>query len=201
MIVEKDAAIENLRSELASLAPGTVDSALKDRVLGALQNAWKSLCGADDQKTYANKLKRAEYLCWRPPILSFKLERHGRTVNHSTRADLHHWEVNVDKKTAEIAKRGTRQLYKQDNRLNTKALAQEIAEKIKNRIDDPRLEWDESKRSVTIIMEKTIPSTVNQTTQNRRKRFRRDIAEEMNGTGWERKSRGNKLVFEYVDRG
>ena len=59
------------------------------RVFDALVDAWPNLPGSDDQSTFAEKLWRTEKLEWRPPMITFRLERHGGTVNGSTRADLH----------------------------------------------------------------------------------------------------------------
>lgn len=55
-------------------------------------------------------LGRMEQVRWEPPVLSFIVERHGETVNGSTRAELQHWEVAVENRTARIVKTGQRQL-------------------------------------------------------------------------------------------
>jgi hypothetical protein len=55
-------------------------------------------------------LYRAEDVAWTPPFLTFTLERHGGTVNGSSRAELHHWEVNIETGVATIVKVGRRQL-------------------------------------------------------------------------------------------
>ena len=58
-------------------------------VLKLLAEAWSSLEGGNDQNIDPTKIHRAESIRWTPPILSFVLERHGGTVNGSSRADLH----------------------------------------------------------------------------------------------------------------
>jgi hypothetical protein len=51
-----------------------------------------------------------EDVAWQPPKLSFAVERHGGMVMGSTRADVQHWEVDLEKRTTSLAKAGRRQV-------------------------------------------------------------------------------------------
>ena len=79
--------IEALRSFLKELPNQAItDSSIHQTICDLLTECWASLSGNKDQKTYADKICRAENLKWKSPILTFELERHGGTVLGSTRA-------------------------------------------------------------------------------------------------------------------
>src|SRR3954447_10558198 len=73
------------------------------RLEGLLANAWNALdsgsCGGMKGKKLFN---RTENLWWDPPLILFVIERHGGTVMGSSRAELQHWEINLDIKLARI---------------------------------------------------------------------------------------------------
>jgi hypothetical protein len=161
-----------------------------------LENCWESLKGSDDQKTNATKIYRAENIFWNSPILSFVLERHGGTVNGSSRAFLHYWEVDVEQGTANIVKEGWRQLSPTSSRLDTNRLAKEVADIILQGGDDLTLDWSSGRDYVVINIGKIIPDEgVSGTTQNRRKRFNKHLEAIMVDHGWVRRNKGNKTGF------
>lgn len=164
-------------------------------VLGLLGECWESLGGSCDQNTTFDKVYRAENLSWKPPILSFVLERHGGTVNGSSRAELHHWEVNVAAGVAEIAKTGHRQLCPMDKRMNTDAIAQETAKLIQSRAQHESLKWVEPGVYVVVQIGKVIPETVKQTTAARRARYSERLDSIMHDLGWVRADKGNRMGF------
>ena len=104
-----DAAISDLATHLHNLPDGPI-SDQRDEILKLLANAWDALCEREVEATYPYKLERAEELRWQAPYLKFILERHGRTVGGSERADLHHWVVNLDEQRANIEKFGWRKM-------------------------------------------------------------------------------------------
>ncbi len=169
------------------------DSRLK--ILELLETCWQFLKGSDEQSTFSSKIYRAEKLRWNPPILSFQLERHGATVNGSSRADLHSWEIDIDEGTAAIVKTGRHQLEKMASKMDVKAKAIEIAEEILNGRTHQAFSWDKDHDFVVITISQIIPETIPQTTQGRRKRFRVNLEEILQNQGWIRKNKGNKLGF------
>jgi hypothetical protein len=165
-------------------------------VLERLRGLWSQLSGSSYENTTPDKLCRAESLDWQRPNLSFCLERHGGTVNGSSRADVHYWVVDLQKGSAAIEREGYRQLDPRSPPLNTKALAAELADLILQGVDDPRLEWQDGRTSVILVMNEIIPETYARTTQDRRKRFRSQMKEVMEERGWKLYKKGNRMGFE-----
>lgn len=144
-----------------------------------LTEVWNTLVGSSDQKTAAYKLYRLDENEWEPPhTLRFKLERHGSTMQGSTRADIHYWEVNLALWTAHIVRKTYRQVRPRDAPLNVNLLADEIAKAILLNLDHKALIY-RSDRTIKIDISLIIPATVLQTTASRRKRFRKALAEKL----------------------
>jgi hypothetical protein len=61
-----------------------------------LAEAWELFEGSDQRSTDGYKLHRAEHLQCQFPSIRFVLERHGGAKFGSTRAELHHWEVDLN---------------------------------------------------------------------------------------------------------
>jgi hypothetical protein len=176
-------AIGNLRATLDRIAIGPVSSDQEDLVRRSLAEAWEHLPGSDEESTDAYKLHRAENLQWQPPILSFVLERHGGTVVGSSRAALHNWEADLNLRQARIVRLGRRQLTSQDERLNVKPLAEEVAKAIIKHRSKRWLNWKEANQ-VQIDIGELIPATNAQTTAGRRKRFHDALTTRLAVEGW-----------------
>ena len=166
----------------------------KSDILMLLAECWQSLKGSDQHKTFPEKVCRAENLKWKPPVLCFELERHGALINGSSRADVHHWEINLDRETAAIVKNGHRQVDKMSPRMDTQAKALETANKILSGLDDPTLTWKGNRDYVIINIGKIIPEQVLRTTQDRRTRFKGQLEKCMLEQGWVRKDQGKACV-------
>jgi hypothetical protein len=195
-----DQAKRKLEELLGTLpSGGPLRGAESNKVLVLLREIWPFLEGSSDESTSADKVHRAEDLAWNPPLLSFVLERHGGTVHGSTRADLHHWEVDIINMKARIREIGYRQLYSQDKRLDTRKLAEEVLDRICTGEDNPWLTWkNEEKTRVSLNMEEIIPETNEQTTRGRRKRFHDDLDGLLAERGWAKVSTGSKVTLEKV---
>lgn len=123
-----------------------MDASLKDFLMNAqapgsdldreqieflLAQAWPSLRGSRAGGMQPHKIRgRTEALCWNPSQLTFEIERHGGTVNGSTRAEMQQWCVDVSAHTAEIVSTRRRQLLAMASRVNVKQPAAIIAEAI-----------------------------------------------------------------------
>lgn len=166
------------------------------RTLAELSECWGSIPGSDVKNTTADKLHRAEEVCWAPPILSFTLERHGGTVLGSSRASLHRWEVDTEEPQARIAKTSVRQLSPKAQVMDIEKMANEIATLILNGVDDRRVTWLEDRQRVQVNIGEVIPQTNPQTTQGRRKRFRAILESLMSEANWTRQDVGNKIGFQ-----
>lgn len=181
--------MQRLLDYLAALQPGAI--ADTDSLANILEACWNQFSGYSEQGMLGYKLYRMEDAVWRPPILSFAIERHGATVMGSTRAELHNWEIDVEHKSATCSGGKYRQLYSREPGLNVHPIAEEVAQLIIDRRPDERLKWNED-GSVRVQIGKILPAglTSKQTLQGRRKRLRVAIEALVDKMGW-RKIRAN----------
>jgi hypothetical protein len=160
-----------LRRFLAATEQGPIEDAAA--LIALLAAVWPSLDGADDEAMASWKLGRMEGPEWRPPLLTFVIERHGGFVLGSTRAELQQWTVDLDTLTASVEGVGRRQLRPLAPRLNVAPLVAEIVELIAAGIDDDRLGWSSDRQTVRVRIGKIIPADgFAQTVAGRRKRSR-----------------------------
>jgi len=153
----------------------------------ALALAWDSLSGSSDESTSADKLisRPLENMTWHPPILSFQIERHGQTVNGSSRASLHVWNVNMDTLTASIVDRSHRQLKPTSPRVNVKPIAEMVAAAITKGEQTDFLKWKSPDDvSVKIGMLEELSGWFAQTEMSRRRRFRKALEPLLSVAGW-----------------
>jgi hypothetical protein len=177
--------LELVKQHLAPLPPGPIaDPAELNRLLA---DCWDDLVG-DDGAMAAHKLlnRKMENVTWKPPILSFAIERHGAAVLGSTRAELQHWQIDVKKKTKVLFGLGRRQLIPKQKSLDVSPLAEEIATLILDHTEDDRLRWydDGSVKVLLSNIADLAPRTAfKQTLAGRRRRFREALRERL-GAGW-----------------
>ena len=178
--------MKTLKEHLESVPPGVVHEANGlDRLLA---DCWDALEGASEDGMAGFKLVgRMESVEWQSPILSFAIERHGATVCGSTRAELQHWEMDLDRMTATITKTARRQLEPMADRISVKATSQEIAQAILDGRSDTRLRWDED-GSVQVLANDIYPkgSGYKATVEGRRKRLCKYVDETLAEHGWEK---------------
>lgn len=190
--------MKSLQDLLSTMPPGHLSDDDCLRTLAELSQCWESIPGSDVKSTTADKLRRAEEVCWTPPILSFTLERHGGTVLGSSRASLHCWEVDTAQPEARIVNTSVRQLSPKVQVMDIEKIANEIATLILNGTgDDPRVTWLEDRQRVQVNIGEVIPQTNPQTTQGRRKRFRAILESLMSEANWTRQDVGNKIGFRH----
>ena len=75
MSVRETNAFALLKKHLFALVPGEI--AETARVTALLAGCWHEFVGAESQRMHAGKLGRIENVRWEPPVLSFRIERHG----------------------------------------------------------------------------------------------------------------------------
>jgi hypothetical protein len=171
-----------LREVLKTIPPGPLN--YNSAVVGALVAAWDSISDSDVQSTHREKLYRLEQLHWSPPILTFILERHGGTVNGSSRAALHRWSIDVSNAVATCDPNSYRQIYATDRRLNTMILAKKIAFRIIRQKNSRWLKWSADRLTVRVLLRKFISAYNKQTLGNRYARFRHDLVTILETKGW-----------------
>ena len=173
-----------LREMLAAVPPGPIPDEINlDEALAA---CWDRLKGNAEGGMEGYKLLgRMENVQWRSPILQFTIERHGGTVKGSTRAELQHWEINLNKRTARIVKEGHRQLEPMAPRVSVKAIAEEIAGLVLSGKKDARIRRQDD-GSVKIVLSKIFPSGsgFNRTVKSRRERLVEYVADQLAENDW-----------------
>jgi len=186
--------MKDLATALSDIPAGPLEGDDHATALRALEEHWDALRGSEVESTTADKLYRAEDLTWAPPVLTFRLERHGRTVNSSTRADHHYWEVNVDTGEARIVRRGHINLYPQNKRFTAQKPAREIADRILVGETHETLKWI-GEDTVRVNIAVVVPGVGQQTTTGRRRRFYKALEELLNQHGWTQIRRGTSISF------
>ncbi|MEK6259019.1 MAG: hypothetical protein AABP62_10430 [Planctomycetota bacterium] len=173
-----------LQELLAVMPTGPVPEDIN--VNHALAECWERLKGNAEGGMEAYKLLgRMENVQWNSPVLTFTIERHGGTVNGSTRAELQHWEVNLDEQTACIVKEGHRQLEPMAPRMSIKAIAEEVGVLILGGKMDERIRRQED-GCVKIVMSKLFPSDsgFKRTVKSRRQRLAQYVGDQLAKQGW-----------------
>jgi len=177
--------LEVLRRHLNACPPGPIED--RAELLGLLSPAWPSLDGCDLEAMHSGKLSRLEDPRWAPPILTFRIERHGPIVaGGSTRAEMQTWTVDIDDATASVSVSGRRQMRPMAPRLDVEPLVREIVSLANAGVEDDRLKWSPDRKRVTIRIGRVIPDVgYPETVQGRRKRFTLRLREAMTASGWQ----------------
>ncbi len=172
-----------LKDFLSNLPPGQVSN--PSALVQLLVQEWSCLHGSDAGGMQAYKLSgRVERLLWQPPFLTFTIERHGGTVNGSTRAELQSWKIDISSLTAQIVKTGHRQLTPASPKLDTSILAKKIADDIVNHQESESLKRYPDGR-VKVLIGTVIPDDgYKQTIIGRRKRFHNSLESLLSERGW-----------------
>jgi hypothetical protein len=201
MIRATSTSVRSLLEALENTA-GTIEGDLKRQIIDLLVECWDELTGARDTAMDASKLCRVEELSWDSPILSFKIERHGGTVQGSSRAELHGWQVNLHEATAHCAQGGHRQLKPAAPRLDVRPIAEQICAAVQL---GPREECDFKRRDilkwksadeVRIRHGDLIPDEgPQQTVAGRRRRLRKELKDRMESIGWKLDAVHRSMTF------
>jgi hypothetical protein len=172
-----------LKNFLSKLQPGPIDDTTALEPL--LEQEWDSINDSDFGGMQAYKLiGRLEKVQWQSPYLTFSIERHGATVNGSTRAELQTWQVDITRWTAQIVSTGRRQLYRTTKRLDVREPVKRIADAILNNLESPSLKRYPDGRVKVLIGTIIPPDGYQQTVAGRRKRFRALLEKLLAERGW-----------------
>jgi hypothetical protein len=184
--------LHSLRDALDRVPPGQVSPQILDKILGLLAKCWPSFVGSELSAMDARKLHRAESLSWHAPVVSFIVERHGAIVQGSTRAELQGWQVNLETGSARCESNGYRQLSPKAKSLDVKPIARCVCTAA---MQGPASSCDLVRTGVLVWTGEDelsvkhgvlIPDvSYRQTVQDRRRRFRKELEDQMNAIGWE----------------
>jgi hypothetical protein len=171
-----------LISCLARTRPGVVaETTILEHLLA---EAWDHLDGACNGRMEGFKLLgRMEDVHWKPPIVSFSIERH--LVCGSNRAVLQQWAVNLDHNTARITATEERALYPLSLGLSVETAAEQIAQAILNGENDKRVHWGED-GTACVVASWVFPkqSAFARTTGTRRRLLCNHISDLLADHGW-----------------
>jgi len=177
--------LQDLQRLLKDLPPGPLDNTHSQEARLLLQGCWSSLEGRGENATEWDKIHRAEDLCLAAEgCITFQLERHRPTVNGSTRADVHHWQVNLNSGKAKIVKTSVRQLYKASARWDHKEAAQEIIAAACSGKQHRGIKWLREGQDFRVVLSKVVPSGCPRTTADRNKRLRKCLEDTLAPLGW-----------------
>jgi hypothetical protein len=183
MKTHRTQAIENIRHHCATLPPGPVaDARTLERLLAAV---WDELSGDDGGMEADKLLDRMEKPIWNPPVLTFRIERHGAASLGSSRAEVQEWTVDLERLTASVKVAGRRQIGPLNPRLDVKPIAADLCSAILTGKQDDRLKWDGTSK-VRVLIGKVLPerSAVKETLAYRRKRLRDELTRLLEQAGW-----------------
>ena len=185
---------------LSAIPDGKVSPDHRSQLECLLSAAWDELSGGDDESMQGYKLiGRVENMEWKSPVLTCRIERHGGTVQGSSMASVHTWEVNIDSGEAAIIDRTHRQLKPMSPKLSDKELEsiiEELCHAITSMSEHPSLGWIEKGRKVRVLIGKACPTgNAKQTDASRRKRFRSMLNPKLEKLGWRSASNGTSCIY------
>ena len=172
-----DGVWKQLETILVGLNTGLLNDIDTSRVEGFLAEHWDQLVKDFDGGMQGFKVvDRTEKMEWQPPVLSFKIERHGRTVLGSSRAELQHWQLDTADCVATFNGDSYRQKRPKNLILDIESIAREIAPLILERREDDRLQWTSSGK-VRILWKRILggQSVPKETLEGWRKRLRKAV--------------------------
>ena len=177
---------EQLGTILVALNTGHLNDTDTSRVEVFLSKHWDQLFEDSGGGMQGFKVRgRTEEMEWQPPVLSFRIERHGATVLGSSRAEMQHWQLDADHCVAGFNGDSYRQLRPMNSRLDAEIIARELAPFILERKADPRLQWTGNGKvrilSTGILGGESIPA---KTLDGRRKRLRKAVLRLIEPHGW-----------------
>ena len=181
-----DGVWKRLETILVGLNTGLLNDIDTSRVEGFLAEHWDQLVKDADVGMQGFKVvDRTEKMEWQPPVLSFKIERHGRTVLGSSRAELQHWQLDTADCVATFNGDSYRQKRPKNLTLDIESIAREIAPLILERREDDRLRWTRSGK-VKILSDRILggQSVPTETLEGRRKRLRKAVLRLIEPQGW-----------------
>jgi hypothetical protein len=176
--------LQALRRHLSTQPQGPILDDQTESLLGA---SWNELEGAHEGGMFKSKLKgRTEDLAWNPPMLSFRIERHGAPMLGSRFAEVSEWTIDVETGTATRNEGVKRAIAPPGPALRTAPIADELAALIAAGSNDPRLKWngpDEVRYQIGLCVP---DGKAKQTTIGRRMRFKKQLEITLDEQGWEK---------------
>jgi hypothetical protein len=196
--------IQKLANVLRGIPSGAIQASMIDELFRLVVASWGEFSGSGDTSMGAWKILREEgpeRVTWNPPCLSFVIDRHGGTVLGSTRAEKQEWTLNLEKRTANQAQIGYRQLRPNAKPLDVKPLADGVCKAVQegpsstsHLVSDGTIVWKNDDQ-LAVFHGQIVRGEYQQTVSGRRRRFIADLKTKMELIGWELVSKGRALRF------
>lgn len=189
-MTESKSNLESCKAFMANVETGVIEGEeVKKIVLRLIRECWDDLARSshDEAKMTKDKLdiRRIEELTWDPPELSFRIARHGGTVNGSSREEVHSWSLNLNLATrSRDTKIAQRQVRPRQAPLDVKPIASSLASAIVNHEFHRGLAW-KNIDCVQVSIGSLIPGEgPAQTVKGRRDRLHKELTELLAKDGW-----------------
>ena len=174
-----------LGNYLASIPPGPIpDPAHLERVLAyACQDL--EYCTQENMNAGDLKNRELEGVEWKPPILSFTIQRYRVSLLGSPTSERHRWEINAVTNEAFCKKMGNGRTNSSQPSLDVEPVVEEVVGLIKNHKKTEWLKW-QNDGSVQVLIGKVLPvsTNLNKHLSRRRERFRAKVDELLRTAGW-----------------
>lgn len=177
--------MQELRNFLASLPPGSI--AAPSHLERILASSCLDFEYSNQENMKAGELKNREIeeVEWKPPTLSFTIQRYRVTLLGSATSERQRWEVNVVTKEALCYKAGSGRANPSQPPPNVEPIVEEVVRLIKNHQKTEWLKW-QNDGSVHVVMGKVFPvsTNLNKHLRRQRERFWAKIEESLTTAGW-----------------
>jgi hypothetical protein len=173
--------MDKLQLFLSNISPGPISD--KSALESLLMHYWDGIDGSSHGGMKAYKLAgRIEEPTWKPPVLSFIIERHGGTVQGSSRAELQRWTVDIDNRSAEVSDASYRQLEARQpswTKDDAAKIVLEVSNVIRNSSQHQLVSWLKNGGAKVMINQIVPNDAAKQTVVGRRKRYWKLLDEEL----------------------
>ena len=181
-----DGVWKQLEPILVGLNTGLLNDIDTSRVVEFLAEHWDQLDKyVEGGMRGVKAVGRTEQMEWQPPVLSFKIERHGGIALGSSRAELQHWQLDTADCVATFHGDSYRQKRPKNRMPDVESIAREITPLILERREDDRLHWTRDGKveilSARILGGQFVPKA---TLEGWRKRLRKAVLRLIEPHGW-----------------
>ncbi len=197
-----DGVWKQFKTILVGINTGLLNDIDTSRVQGFLAEHWDQLDKYVEGGMRGVKVVgRTEQMEWQPPVLSFKIERHGGIALGSSRAELQHWRLDTANCVATFNGDSYRQKRPKNRMPDVESIAREITPLILERREDDRLKWPGDGK-VKILSDRILGGQYapKETLEGWRKRLRKAVLRLIEPQGWVTKGAYHEFVGSRLTR-
>lgn len=154
------------------------------KFISSIGEHWHLFEGSSFTAMNSGKFDRVESPMKKGDTLIFEIERHGGTVNGSSRAIVYTWSVDFDKFAATVMKESFRQLKPISKKYDPTGDVDSILNLIVSNKDDDRLLWNQKRDACRVLSSKIVRGNSQKTLSGRSKRFAAALSTKLLEIGW-----------------